>query len=260
MKRDQPKISRIPMLGLLSLLFLCACSSVQTLPWEVFLEDPKVLFQQICQMGDSIQKATGQVRIKIHSPKLSTTFSAEAVATQNSEVHLTILDIFGGPQTSIWINPHHYLIQDLIQKEERIEKESEDWNSLPLAWSIDLFLGKIPCPENHSSLSISVTKNQLIVASKNPISSEWIYTLQWLKQGDQKTLIPQSLRWTQATHAPLQKKEVEVQFESFETSTFSYKKWKAHSSQESIECRWQERNITLFRTEKPATHLPKKLQ
>jgi hypothetical protein len=245
----QPKKTQKPNIKKLSLnfLLLCACSSTPSWTPHGLSENPEALFQQICQLGSSIQKATGEVRIKVNNPQLSGNFYAEVVATKNSEVHLTILDLLRGPQASISINPQRYLIQQEEKGRIKEHVEYEHWNSIPLAWSIDLFLGKIPCPQKDRSLSMDLTDHRFIVQSKYPLPTQWIYTLHWLKKGNQKIPIPQSLQWIQTAQPSLrlQKKEVDVQFESFETSTFTYKKWKAHSAQDNIECQWKEKKITL---------------
>ncbi len=228
-------------------LFVTSCA---TAPRPVdnsssLILSPSELFMVACDAGKSISSVNGTVGMKVKSSEASGQFSANVDVLAPSQLKLEVTNFLGGTEALITVKDQHYEIQGIRGKSQ--EKKDEgygSWGGIPLQWATDLFLGKIPCPSFSHELKFNLDKQGKLVVQVPGATGvdpqQFIYSF-GNRSGKRW---PESLHW-ERQRAPLV--SVDFKFDDPEDTTWSPKKWEAHSSQGAVKVRWRDRNVSLQR-------------
>ncbi len=207
--------------------------------------DPGYWLTRACEPGEGIRQVNGSVWLKANSKEASGQFPASISVTAPSTLQMEVTNLVGGTEALVRVNRDEYSIEIPGKKKSapQSQKGYGTWGGIPLRWSTDLFLGRIPCPPAESFKTLRpqrIGEEGLKVEVPEglglPTESFEYHFRVWLGEA-----WPDSLVWTRGGSMPVR---VEFKFEEPEDLTRSPRKWEAKSDQGEVKVRWRERNVS----------------
>lgn len=234
--------------GIFDLLILIGIATVgcSTSPQSKALSpsdySAKDLLALTCRPGDQVQSIKGSIYLKLKGKDLSGQFPANVNVTDPENLEIEITNPLGGSEALIHVTPQSYTVVRQKEGEEKKHVETATWGGIPLAWAIDLFLGRIPCPSLDpkavlsSKISIDPTgKLSVLLEKRNGEGHQkFIYSY----EEHQGHPWPSALHWEQDG---AQAAQVDFEFGSPEKKTLSPQKWEAKSAENFLKVRWRTR-------------------
>ena len=221
--------------------FVVGCAQNAVNVKSVTPQDPKVLLQQACEPGKSVQKVKGSVWLKAKSTEASGQFPAMVEAEEPGHLRMEVTNLLGGTEAIISVEGRAFTI-DVPHHQGRNQKGTNSWGGIPLEWANSLFLGRVPCPSaaSLSEATVEVTKEgDLVVNTKPSLEREaerYVYGFRsWSGQP-----WAESLHWERKSELAL---SVDFKFDDPEDHTRSPRKWEAKSSQGEVKVRWKNRDL-----------------
>jgi hypothetical protein len=192
-------------------------------------KDPQAVLRETCDVGNGILSTTGSVWLKAQSKDASGQFPAEVQATPD-KLKLEVINLVGQRMAFISVESGKYRIE-IPSKKTKIHEGVDTWGGIPLRWSAELFLGKVPCPpagarvelESDGDLVVQTADERFTYTYREWIGKPWPAALHWESLKEPKTV-------------------VDFKFDDPEASTRSPKKWEAKSQQGEVRIRWRDRN------------------
>lgn len=215
-------------------------SSCSTVP-KGAAGDPKALLSQACAPGKGTTGVTGSVWLKAASKEAKGQFPAAVNAQSPATLRLEITNLVGGTEAVITVEGQRYAIQ-VPGKNQRSEQGQGSWGGIPLRWSTELFLGRVPCPNPGELEGADVAVDEdgvLTVETRSSLQGQgekFVYRFRSWNGGRW----PVSLHWEKK--GPLAT-SVEFKFDDPEDRTASPRKWEAKSSQGEVKVRWRDRDV-----------------
>lgn len=213
-------------------LSLCGCAHL-----PLSEQDPQRVLGTVCEIGRSNTGVRGSIWMKASSKDASGQFPANVNAQAPDRLTLEVNNLLGGNEALIEVRDKHYTVKAPHHK-IRNREGYDSWGGIPLHWSADLFLGRIPCPPSEGAVA-KLSEDQLVVETSNTMSQgaqKFVYTFRhWNGR-----FWPESLHWEQAGTFSA---AVDFKFDDPDDTGGSPKKWEAKSSQGEVKVRWGERSV-----------------
>ncbi|MFZ9595787.1 MAG: hypothetical protein ACO3A2_06875 [Bdellovibrionia bacterium] len=197
------------------------------------------MFHFACHRPIPITQATGTLWLKMQSSSVSGQFYAQAFSKAPDVLKLEITNFLGGTEALITARDQHFEIMRGSQR-SRSMFNSNTWAGIPLSWSIDLILGRIPCPSIDQGEWVLEQKDAMTLVIEQRPGSPGSQVFEYHFAGLQDRLWPESLRWYRPHSS---EPPVSFSFSHPEPSTFSPLHWEARTSQGVLQVRWRERQI-----------------
>ncbi len=223
---------------LAEILFGCAPKAVRV------AQDPADLLAQACKPARDVTEARGSVWLKARSKEASGQFPAN-VKAKGDHLELEVTNLLGGTEAWIRVDGKKYEIRvpaNGAKSKPRVETGANSWGGIPLRWSSELFLGRIPCP-NATQLKgakLAVEENgQLTVETPSSLDFEaerFVYRFRsWAGAP-----WAESLHWERRGTSPV---AIHFTFDQPDDKSASPLKWEAQSGQGEVKVRWKDRQI-----------------
>lgn len=211
------------------------------------------LRQFVCTIGKQTRAVQGQIWLKVASQEVNGQFLADVVAHHPDRLKIEVNNLLGGTEALISMANKHLKI---LRNHESHEAEDYFWGGIPVRWVPDLFLGRIPCPEESREFLSSgfgngldstrwkLTQNlegdlrvETAVHGKGPLE---IFLYRFKNVHGRPW--PKFLRWEKKLSSASEPSEwVEFSFDDPETDSTSPKKWDIQSSQGRLRLQWRSR-------------------
>jgi hypothetical protein len=214
---------------------------------EVKVQDPQKLLDYACGPGGGISAIKGSVWLKTQSKEVSGQFPALVDAhAKKQTLILEVTNLIGGTEALISVVGQKYTISVPSQpnKKHQIEQGQGTWGGIPLQWSTDLFLGRIPCPLEKDPAKLAITASEegdLTIETRSQgrrESERYVYQFrQW-----EGVPWPEALHWERTGSALL---SVDFKFDDPEDTTRSPRKWEAKSPRGEVKVRWKDRKVVV---------------
>jgi hypothetical protein len=204
--------------------------------------DPRLLYERACTPGQASQLIKGAVWLKAQSKEASGQFPAYVTAQAPDSLRMEVTNLVGGTEAVIAVKGLQYSINVPKQK-TRNEKGSGSWGGIPLRWSTELFLGRIPCPaplKPGAQMALSRTDDgELRVEVPAGLGSDpELYVYKFREYAGQPW--PEQLHWERKGNFAV---AVDFRFDDPEDKTLSPRKWEARSAQGEVKVRWKDREV-----------------
>lgn len=223
------------------LLLASACAHVPTKQ----VQNPDVLLESACRPGKSIQKVSGSVWLKAKSTEAKGQFPAWVKASEPDTLSLEVTNLVGGTEAVITVKNGRYKITAPAKSKGKVREETGygSWGGIPLNWSTELFLGRIPCPSKNEiqDATTEVRDGKLIVETQPSLKGageRFVY--EFMSWGGSPW--PKALHWERKGPGSV---SVDFEFEKPEESTRSPTRWEAKSSQGEVKVRWKDRDVSI---------------
>ncbi len=230
--------------GVLGLAMLSGCGTGQKKTDSAeYVIDPRRAVEQVCSVGQGVHEITGSVWIQADSVEASGKFPAEVLVRDDRYLDLEILNPLGGTEAQIQVRGERYDVR-IPGKKDRDRKGVGSWGGIPLDWSHELFLGRVPClakdrRDAASTRWIKVGEELEVVGTNKSGDSE---TYRYTVERTDEQFWPRRLVWEKKTA----KGPVEVRFafdQPTEDAMRSPRKWEAKSRKGEVVIRWRERAV-----------------
>jgi len=238
-----PSYSRLTWVALLSTLF-CACATTPVRRTEA---EQRQAFSEICSIGRGNQEVMGSVWMKVETPDEKGQFPAQLKAANSGQLNMEITNLVGGVEATLKIHDGHYEVK-WTGREQVVEKGTGQWRGIPLAWAVDLFLGRIPCPVTKGerrALKVELDQGpegQLIVrALYASHQTQWTETFEYEMKTWAGKPWPVHLNWKKQGPGPTQ---VSFDFEDPSDHDAGPQKWSAVSDSGEVKIRWKDRSVS----------------
>jgi hypothetical protein len=209
-------------LMLITLILHASC----TTPAKLGSQNRAALLNSVCSVGAPTHSVSGSVWIKVASSEITGQYPASVQvsdSTQEPHLQLEIHNLFGGVEATFKLRPHQY---ELTRGTSTHTEYGTLWNGIPMRWAIQLFLGRIPCPDLRETRIIPSDSETLVVLDQN--QQKFSYTF----SETHGVLRPSTLAW----------QNLEFKFDQFDSTSGSPKKWEARSPLGMLKVLWKERS------------------
>jgi hypothetical protein len=199
--------------------------------------NPLSKLAEICNIGRNTKEVSGNLLIKARSKEAKGQFPAAIkVNKAQKTMILEVTNLVGGPIASIKVSNEKFLIKT-FGKKKQVAKGSISWGGIPLIWSLDLFLGKIPCPSLVNpdvKVKLSDTPDWQLLAT---IKDETYRYKIGIYEG---AAWPEELLWSNNK----KKESVHFWFSDPDGESMSPKKWRVKSSKNGeVRVKWRDRRV-----------------
>lgn len=205
--------------------------------------DPKDLMAAVCEPGQLITEAKGQVWMKASSEEASGQFPSLVLAKEPDELRMEVTNLLGGTEARITVDGLRYEIEIPGKKTETL-KGYGTWGGIPLRWAADLFMGRFPCPRDAADVPVEsrITEDAELVAEvpASVAGDTEVFTYRFRSWGGRPW--PEALTWERKGTFGV---TVEFEFNDPEDGTRSPLKWQARSKQGEVRVRWRDRKLTV---------------
>jgi hypothetical protein len=202
---------------------------------------PKVL-AEICAIGNDIIGSTGTLQVKAKSTEASGQFPATVKASlEPHTLDLEVTNPLGGTEARILVRDSKYDISAGSGKKARHEAGARSWGGIPLDWSVDLFLGKVPCP-NRTLKNVTFSEDgRLRAETASDLEGAGELFLYTIENGSATGSVwPVALEWSRAGVFAT---AVKFKFSGPEDGTRSPTRWEAVSDRGEVKAKWREREV-----------------
>jgi hypothetical protein len=205
-------------------------------------EEPIQYLERTCGAkapGASVHVLTGSVWMKAKSPEASGQFPATVKVTGSDRLEMEVTNLLGGPEATIKVNGASFEIRASGKGrggKDRVQTGTDTWAGIPLRWAPDLFLGRVPCPEDSVRASAQIRMNEggeLVIETPGER-----YTYGYRSWAGAPW--PEKLTWRRTSGAAT---EVAFEFDQPDDKTGSPAKWEARSSRGEVKVRWKDRDV-----------------
>ena len=232
------RLFALPVLGLLA---GPSCAHRGTVQEVTPTGDAKAVLEGICAIGSDITESAGTLQVKAKSTEASGQFPATVKATaQPRGLDLEVTNPLGGTEARIQVRDSRYEISAGAGKKARHESGARSWGGIPLDWSVDLFLGKVPCPTRELKSVAFAEDGRLRVETASDLEGAGEVFLYTLEKATTGAAWPVALDWSRSG---VFSAAVKFQFSSPEDATRSPTRWEAVSSRGEVKAKWREREI-----------------
>ena len=174
--------------------------------------------------------------MNLNSKEAKGSFPAQVKATAPDHVILEVTNLLGGREALIQVADGQYSVDVPSKKGQAARKTtgSGSWGGIPLRWASDLFLGRVPCPNQAHPLNLRVEDSGDLVAEGD--GERFVYHFRkWAGKA-----WAESLHWEKLNQPSL---AVDFKFDDPEDKSGAPKKWEAKSSRGEVKVRWRDLQI-----------------
>lgn len=199
---------------------------------------PRELLYLACVPGAGVKKVRGNAQMQVKSEEASGRFTAMIDASAPDELKLEVLRPLGGTYAILSVHGSSYSI-NVPGHPDRSRSGTESWAGIPLRWATDLFLGRIPCPNETESQAarISISSDDEldveIPRSARQDSQEFHYRF----RAQSGSFWPEALNWQSDGTS------VDFRFDDPDSETLSPRTWEAKSTRGEVKTRWRDRQM-----------------
>jgi hypothetical protein len=202
-------------------------------------KDPRQLLSEICSVGSEILEVGGTLQMKAKSKESSGQFPATVRAVlEPRELDLEITNPLGGTEARVSVRGANYQIEAGSGAKARKQAGTQSWAGIPLNWSVDLFIGRIPCPKESNAAVTLDADGRLRVEVPGDLSGQaqiFLYSLE-----DSSPAWPKALEWKLTGTLPA---AVRFEFSAPEEGSRSPTRWEAISDRGEVKAKWRSREV-----------------
>jgi len=195
--------------------------------------------ERSCSIGRTVRQAKGRVGIRaIDVRGKSVQFSAFVNAEQQGTFRLEATNPLGGTEATIEYRDGRFVVSR-PGKGTELDRQATHWNGIPLRFALELFLGRVPCPE-----PASLDRGSFRLTAPGTVEWELSGAERWhweFRDENGSTWVDRLVWQSLAPGAREREGEVEFLFRDPDSKSGTPSVWEVKSRQGEVKVRWRDR-------------------